>query len=34
MINIMFYTGWTDSKLESDPKVWVSGEPGTDNEAM
>ncbi len=31
---IMFYTGWTDAKLESDPKAWVSGEPGTDNAAM
>ena len=30
----MFYTGWTDAKLESDPKAWVSGEPGTDNAAM
>ena len=29
-----FYTGWTDAKLESDPKAWVSGEPGTDNAAM
>ena len=31
---IMFYTGWTDAKLDSDPKAWVSGEPGTDNAAM
>ena len=31
---ILFYTGWTDNKLNSDPKAWVSGEPGTDNAAM
>ncbi len=31
---ILFYTGWTDAKLEKDPKAWVSGEPGTDNAAM
>ncbi len=31
---VFFYTGWTDAKLESDPKAWVSGEPGTDNAAM
>lgn len=31
---ILFYTGWTDAKLNSDPKAWVSGEPGTDNAAM
>jgi hypothetical protein len=31
---ILFYTGWTDHKLNSDPKAWVSGEPGTDNAAM
>ena len=31
---ILFYTGWTDAKLKSDPTAWVSGEPGTDNAAM
>ena len=31
---VLFYTGWTDAKLDSDPKAWVSGEPGTDNAAM
>ncbi len=25
---VMFYTGWTDSMLESDPQAWVSGQPG------
>ncbi len=30
---ILFHTGWTDAKLASDPKVWVSGEPGLDNDA-
>lgn len=25
---VLFHTGWTDGKLESDPKAWVSGEPG------
>ncbi|QBF33655.1 cyclase family protein [Thalassococcus sp. S3] len=25
---ILFHTGWTDAKLESDPQAWVSGEPG------
>ncbi len=24
----LFHTGWTDAKLKSDPKAWVSGEPG------
>ena len=31
---VLFYTGWTDAKLKSDPNAWVSGEPGTDNAAM
>ena len=31
---VLFHTGWTDAKLASDPKAWVSGEPGTDNAAM
>jgi len=30
---ILIHTGWTDAKLASDPKAWVSGEPGTDNAA-
>ena len=30
---VLFHTGWTDAMLESDPKVWVSGEPGLTNEA-
>lgn len=30
---VLFHTGWTDGKLESDPKAWVSGEPGLTNEA-
>lgn len=30
---ILFHTGWTDAKLASDPKAWVSGEPRLDNDA-
>lgn len=30
---VLFHTGWTDGKLASDPKAWVSGEPGMNNEA-
>jgi kynurenine formamidase len=30
---VLFHTGWTDGKLASDPKAWVSGEPGINNEA-
>jgi kynurenine formamidase len=30
---VLFRTGWTDGKLETDPKAWVSGEPGLNNEA-
>jgi kynurenine formamidase len=30
---VLFHTGWTDGKLVSDPKAWVSGEPGLNNEA-
>jgi kynurenine formamidase len=30
---VLFHTGWTDAKLESDPQAWVSGEPGLTNEA-
>ncbi len=25
---VLFHTGWTEAKLGSDPKAWVSGEPG------
>lgn len=28
---ILFYTGWTDAKLESEPAVWGSLEPGLNN---
>lgn len=31
---VLFHTGWTDAKLESDPAAWVSAEPGLNNEAM
>jgi kynurenine formamidase len=30
---VLFHTGWTDGKLASAPKSWVSGEPGLSNEA-
>ena len=30
---VLFYTGWTDAKLESDPMAWASGEPGTSEDA-
>jgi len=30
---VLFHTGWTDAKLVSDPKAWVSGEPGTSEDA-
>ena len=30
---VLLHTGWTDGKLQSDPKAWVSGEPGLNNEA-
>ncbi|WP_025897776.1 cyclase family protein [Sneathiella glossodoripedis] len=30
---VLFHTGWTDGKLKSDPKAWVSGEPGLSNDA-
>ncbi|MEH6546975.1 MAG: cyclase family protein [Sneathiella sp.] len=30
---VLFYTGWTDAKLESDPVAWASGEPGTSEDA-
>lgn len=30
---VLFHTGWTDGKLESEPTAWVSGEPGLSNDA-
>ena len=30
---ILFHTGWTDGMLASNPKGWISGEPGLNNEA-
>jgi kynurenine formamidase len=30
---VLFHTGWTDGMLASEPKSWVSGEPGLSNEA-
>lgn len=30
---VLFHTGWTDAKLESDPKAWASAEPGTSEDA-
>ncbi|MDA9975419.1 cyclase family protein [Alphaproteobacteria bacterium] len=29
---VLFHTGWTDGMLASEPKSWVSGEPGLSNE--
>lgn len=29
---VLFHTGWTDGKLESEPQTWVAGEPGLTNE--
>lgn len=29
---VLFHTGWTDGMLKSDPKAWVSGEPGLGEE--
>ncbi len=29
---VLFHTGWTENKLESDPQAWVSGEPGQSEE--
>ena len=29
---ILFHTGWTEGKLESEPMVWGGSEPGLDNE--
>jgi kynurenine formamidase len=30
---ILFHTGWTDAKLESDPAAWGAAQPGIDNAA-
>ena len=29
---VLFHTGWTDAKLESEPQTWVASEPGISNE--
>lgn len=29
---VLFHTGWTEHKLDSDPQAWVSGEPGQSEE--
>ena len=29
---VLFHTGWTDAKLESDPETWVSTAPGQSEE--
>ncbi len=29
---VLFHTGWTDAKLQSDPQAWVSAEPGQSEE--
>jgi len=29
---VLFHTGWTENKLDSDPQAWVSGEPGQSEE--
>lgn len=29
---VLFHTGWTDGKLESDPAAWGGGEPGLSEE--
>jgi kynurenine formamidase len=29
---VLFHTGWTDNKMQSDPQAWVSGEPGQSEE--
>jgi kynurenine formamidase len=29
---VLFHTGWTDAKLESDPQAWIAGEPGESEE--
>lgn len=29
---VLFHTGWTDAKLESDPVAWAAGEPGQSEE--
>ena len=29
---VLFHTGWTEAKLESDPETWVAAEPGQHEE--
>ena len=29
---VLFHTGWTDAKLQSDPQAWASGGPGISEE--
>ena len=29
---VLFHTGWTDHKMQSDPQAWVSGAPGQSEE--
>ncbi len=29
---VLFHTGWTENKMQSDPQAWVSGEPGQSEE--
>ena len=29
---VLFHTGWTDAKLETEPEVWVAQEPGQSEE--
>ena len=29
---VLFHTGWTDAKLQSDPETWVAAEPGQSEE--
>ena len=30
---VLFHTGWTDAKLNSEPQTWVATQPGLTNEA-
>lgn len=30
---VLFHTGWTDTYMKSEPTKWVSGEPGTSEDA-
>lgn len=31
---VLFHTGWTDAMFKSQPKKWISGEPGLSNEGV